>query len=81
MNLITSGYDAIDILVSAMEDTLFELKQLPPNPGNLTAFAGTYLANALFGYSGLVLQHAGNPSLNHALLDRQVPHGECDNGC
>src|SRR5688572_14497138 len=38
------------VLLPAMEQTLWELQPLPNNPGNLTAYAGTYLASLYGGY-------------------------------
>jgi hypothetical protein len=48
---VPEAWDAVAALLPAMEQSLWDLQPLPKNPGNLTAYGGTYLASALFGYS------------------------------
>jgi hypothetical protein len=42
-------YEQIGLLLPAIEQTLWDLQPIPNNPGNLTAYAGTYLAAVLGG--------------------------------
>jgi hypothetical protein len=42
-------------LLPAMEQTLWELQPLPANPGNLTAYSGSYWASIYGGYLVLAL--------------------------
>ena len=48
-------WDLAGELLPAMEQTLWDLQPLPVNPGNLTAFQGTYIASVLLGYHRLLL--------------------------
>jgi len=45
-----STYGAVATMLTAMEETLWDLQPKPANPGNLTSFSGTYIASALYGY-------------------------------
>ena len=42
-------WEPIALLLPAIEQTLWDLQPIPNNPGNLTAYAGTYLASVLGG--------------------------------
>jgi len=44
-----STYGAVATMLTAMEETLWDLQPKPANPGNLTSFSGTYIASALYG--------------------------------
>ena len=62
MILQTTNYvnmaDQIALLLPAIEGTLVDLQPLPRSPGNLTAFAGTYLASVLGGYDIACCHHS-----------------------
>jgi hypothetical protein len=42
-------WEPIALLLPAIEQTLWDLQPIPNNPGNLTAYTGTYLASVLGG--------------------------------
>ena len=50
-NSLMMPWEQIALLLPAIEQTLWDLQPTPNNPGNLTAYAGTYVAS-VFGGSG-----------------------------
>jgi hypothetical protein len=42
--------EAIAQVLPAIDQSLWDLQPLPTNPGNLTSYAGVYLASVLGGY-------------------------------
>jgi hypothetical protein len=49
-NSHVSTWDVLATLIPAFDQTLWDLQPLPTNPGNLTAYEGTYVASALLEY-------------------------------
>jgi hypothetical protein len=49
-NSLQLPWDQIALLLPAIEQTLWDLQPVPVNPGNLTAYEGTYAASVLGGY-------------------------------
>jgi hypothetical protein len=49
-NSLMMPWEQIALLLPAIEQTLWDLQPTPNNPGNLTAYAGTYVASVLGGY-------------------------------
>jgi hypothetical protein len=66
-NSLQLPWDQIALLLPAIEQTLWDLQPVPVNPGNLTAYEGTYAASVLGGLmQGNVTVKADVP--NHQLF-------------
>ncbi|ELR16649.1 betalactamase [Acanthamoeba castellanii str. Neff] len=59
-------WEPIALLLPAIEQTLWDLQPIPNNPGNLTAYAGTYLASVLGGFM------TGNVTVKSDLPNNQL---------